>query len=51
MFLCEYLWLLKNKFIGLFIGRIPMTYAIIMNIGICIWNPSVVSWLGEKWCV
>ena len=21
------------------------------NIGICMWNPSVVSWLGEKGCV
>ena len=25
-----------------------MTYAIIINIGICMWNLSVVSWLGEK---
>ena len=28
-----------------------MTDAIIINIGICMWNPSVVSWLGEKGCV
>ena len=25
-----------------------MMYAIIINIGICMWNPSVVSWLGEN---
>ena len=48
MFLCEYLWLIKTKFKGLFFPWISMTYAITINIGICMWNPSVVSWLGEK---
>ena len=27
-----------------------MTYAIIISIRICMWNPSVVSWLDEKGC-
>ena len=48
---CEYFWLIKTKSIGLFFPWIPMTYAIIINIGICLWNPSVVSWLGKKGCV
>ena len=48
MFPCWYLWLIKTKLIGLFFPWISTTYAIIINIGICMWNPSVVSWLGEK---
>ena len=28
-----------------------MTYVIIINIGISIWNPSAVSWLGKNWYV
>ena len=48
VFLCEYLWLIKTKFTGLFFPQISMTYAIIINISICMWNPSVVSWLGEN---
>ena len=48
VFLCEYLWLIKAKLIALFFPWIPMTYAIIINIGFCMWSPSVVSRLGEK---
>ena len=51
VFLCESLWLIKTKFIDLFVPWIPVTYVIIINIGICIWKPSVFSWLGEKRCV
>ena len=36
---------------GLFFPLIPKTYAIIINTGIRMSNPSVVSWLGEKGCV
>ena len=51
MFLCEYLLLIKIKFIGAFFPWIPMTYVILINIGICMWNTSGVSRLGEKGCV
>ena len=46
--ICEYLWLIKTKFIDLFFPWISMLYAIIINIGIFMWNPSVVSCLGEN---
>ena len=38
MFFSEYLSLIKTKFIGLFFPWISMTYAIVINIGICMWK-------------
>ena len=51
MFVCEYLWLTKVRFIGLVSPLTPVTYAIITNTGSSMCSPGIVTYLSEKGCV